>query len=232
MGNLNINRHVVVYSNQWIEALTIERLYQYSSTSIIIIQCSDHNSLIQALISNPTAPVILGLLPHESIFLLSLIYKHLPARRVLFFGRQFNYIDRQIPAYFLSGEMQYFAWEDNDIKQTHTMLINFSHKNKRCDIVRFKSHVTVQRENLVHNLNIYLSQRLSSRLSHQSSRVLMMMSQGYSSSRIARVLGINIKTVSSHKVQGLLQLNMGIRCNDIHRGIQIKQNLQRYLYLK
>lgn len=100
MNNLSYSECIIVYALQWPETYAIEGLYNQVSPATQIEPCFSPESLIELLEAYTTAPVILGILPHESVILLSRLTHYLQQRRILFFGQKFNYADRVVPFYF------------------------------------------------------------------------------------------------------------------------------------
>lgn len=93
-------------------------------TKTHIMTCFSPEELVELLSEYTTAPVILGIHPHESVF-------NIPAWTLFatstcaIFGQKFNYADRMIPLYFLIGNIIFYPWKDKSLIQTQMMLSDF-----------------------------------------------------------------------------------------------------------
>lgn len=105
MNNISYSEFLIVYALQWPETYAIEELYSQVFPDTQIKTCFSPQSLVELLEVYTTAPVILGILPHESILLLSRLSPHLQQRRIQFFGQKFNYADRVVPFYFVPTDI-------------------------------------------------------------------------------------------------------------------------------
>lgn len=227
-------RCIIVHALQWVDAKAIEGLYLQISPKTQIVVCFTVDELVDALALHEHAPVVLGVYPHESIFLLARLASNLQQHRILFFGRQFNYVDQQAPFYFLADGVEFYAWKNKSIEEAQIALLDFSHQKKSIDITPeyISQPLLVLRPNiLISHVNRYLYLELPRwGVREQSRRTLIMLAWGWSTIKIADTLGVNVKTVSSHKLFGLANLEMSIGSCDIYRGIVAKEILQRYAF--
>ncbi|HBM0247553.1 hypothetical protein NA256_20315 [Salmonella sp. NW805] len=234
MNSQGSQRYVIVYALQWVDAKAIEGLYRQIAPKTQVVVCFTVDGLVDALALYEHAPVVLGVYPHESIFLLARLAPHLQLRRTLFFGRQFNYVDRQAPFYFLASGVEFYAWKDKSLKEAQIALLVFIHQKKSPAIIpEYISQLprVLRADVLISYVNRYLYLVLSRwGVREQSRRILIMLAWGWSTIKIADTLGVNVKTVSSHKLFGLTCLGMGIGSYDIYRGIVAKEMLQRYAF--
>lgn len=226
------NRCVIVYSLMWPEACAIMALYAMISPDTRVIICFSPEKLAEVLSENTTASVILGILPHESIFLLSRLRPHLHKRHVLFFGQRFNYVDKTTPFYFLVRDFKFLAWKNKTIMEIQEILFDFLnnyHYNSGDDYYRYIPLVEPNINELIYHINDYLYQMFSHYgVSQNSGKILLMLSYGLSTEKIANLLGICTKTVSVYKYNGLSLLGMETGNYNIHRGIFVRINLQQF----
>ncbi|HHR4183560.1 hypothetical protein [Citrobacter cronae] len=226
------NQCIIVYSLRWTETNAIAGLCTLVSPDIHIATCFSAEELVELLSIHTTAPVILGILPHESVLLLSRLGYYLRQRQILFFGQTFNYADRAIPLYFLITNISFHEWKNKTIPQTQEALSDFiSTKNTDTDIQHNKPIPPVfsHTNELIHHINVYLYQGLSSHgVGLQSGIILVMLSCGLSTDNIAKLLNICNKTVSVYKYKGLSVLGMGTGAYNIYRGILVRSTLQQY----
>ncbi|WP_079902625.1 LuxR C-terminal-related transcriptional regulator [Salmonella enterica] len=227
-------RCIIIHALQWVDAKAIEGLYLHISPKTQIVVCFTVDALIEALDCYKHAPVVLGVAPHESIFLLARLASHLQQHRTLFFGRQFNYVDRQAPFYFLASGVEFYAWKDKSLKEAQIALLDFIlHKKSTAIMPEYISQPprVLRADVLISHVNRYLYLGLPHwGVREQSRRVLVMLAWGGSTIKIADTLGVSVKTVSAHKLFGLACLDMGIGSDDIYRGIVAKEILQRYAF--
>lgn len=236
MINQPHHKCIIVYALHWPEAYAIAGLYHQISPESHIVTYFTPEALADALSVHKTASLILGIQPHESVFLLFRLAPYLHQRRMLFFGQKFNYADRAIPFYFTSGDIAFHEWKDKKSKQIQTALLDFIvHKADIRTMEKNKCILpakTLNADELISYVNYYLYQTFPhNKVGEQPRRILFMLSWGWSTTRVANILGIHIKTVSSHKLSGLSRLGMGISSVDVYRGISVKAILQRYTWL-
>lgn len=232
MNNLSYSECIIVYAIQWPETYAIEGLYNQVSLATQIEPCFSPESLIELLEAYTTAPVILGILPHESVLLLSRLTPYLQQRRILFFGQKFNYADRVVPFYFLPMDIEFIEWTNNTPKKILPMLSSLIIPEAVKPEID-KNHPTPllpsNADELIYHVNIYIYQMLSNYgVGKQSRRVLLMLASSLSIRKIAKILDINIKTVSLYKLKGLYRLGMGTSSYDVYRGIFVNTLLQQY----
>ncbi|ECG1336176.1 TPA: hypothetical protein GND40_003666 [Salmonella enterica subsp. indica] len=234
MNNPDKNKCIIVYSRHWSETFTIQGMYTLISPDTRVITCFSPDRLVESLSVYSTAPVILGILPHESIFLLSRLSPYLQQRHILLFGDEFNFVDRMAPFYFFKGDITFHAWKDKTIMKTRTILYDFL-INKPLNRVPIQ-HIPVQpgvpdKDELIYHVNIYLCQMfLHHGVGENAGKVLLMLAYGFSTKEIARELGICTKTVSVYKYNGLALLGMETGSFNIYRGIIVRPVLQKYNY--
>lgn len=228
------NQCIIVYSLRWTETSAIAALCTNTSQDINIMACFSAEELVELLSVYTTAPVILGILPHESVLLLSRIGYYLQQRKVLFMGQEFNYADRTVPLYFSITNVIFHEWKNKTPPQTQEFLsdfINIEYKNNETYIKPNKVILPAvcQTNELIHNINIYLHQMLSSYgVGEQSGTILIMLSCGLTTDNIAKLLNICNKTVSVYKYKGLSLLRMETGAYNIYRGILVRSTLQQY----
>lgn len=231
---------IIVYALHWPETYAIEGLYRQISPDSQVVTCFTPDALVDALSIHKMAPLILGILPHECLFLLARLTPYLHLRRMLFLAQKFNYADRMLPSYFSSGDIIFYEWKDRKNEQIHkqiqiALLDCIAHKpNKgggdKNKVIPLTKNLNA--DELISHVNLYLYQTLPRhKVSEQQRRILFMLSWGWSTARIANILGIHIKTVSAHKLNGLSRLGMGTRSIDVYRGISTKSLLQQYVLL-
>ncbi|CUR95064.1 hypothetical protein FCJ30_01495 [Salmonella enterica] len=227
-------RCVIVHALQGVDAKAVEGLYLQISPKTQIVLCFTVDELVDALELYEHASVVLGVYPHESIFLLARLASHLQQRRTLFFGRQFNYVDRQVPFYFLSNGVEFYAWKNKNLKEAQIALLDFIQQKKSTGITpEYISQPPgiLRADVFISHVNSYLYLRLPKwGVRGQSRKTLIMLAWGGSAIKIANTLGVSVKTVSSHKLLGLAILEMGTGSYDIYRGIVAKEILQRYAF--
>lgn len=232
MNKMTGKRCIIVYSLRWPETCAIKGLYALISPDIQIITCFTPETLAELLSKYTTASVILGILPHESIFLLSRLGPYLQQHHILFFGQRFNYVDKTLPIYFLNGNAKFLAWKEKTILQISKNLSEFLtdqnyHGSTDC-YISMPSERPCDRE-LIYHVNHYLYQMFSHYgVGERSGKVLLMLSYGLSTEKISRVLGICSKTISVYKYNGLSRLGMSTGSYNIHRGIFVRAILQQY----
>ncbi|ASG55779.1 SPI1-associated transcriptional regulator SprB [Salmonella bongori] len=231
---MNYNQCIIVYSLRWPETCAIAGLYAHISPKTHIMTCFSPEELVELLSEYTTAPVILGIHPHESVFLISLLGPYLQHRPVLFFGQKFNYADRMIPLYFLIGNIIFYPWKDKSLIQTQMMLSDFirvKSTNKKIQHHRTVSSEMSSADELIYHLNGYLYQMFSHHgLEEQSGIILIMLSHGLSAKRIATLLNISTRNVSVHKYKGLALLGIETGSYNIYRGILVRITLQQYSF--
>lgn len=234
MNNSDKNKCVIVYSRHWPETCATEGLYTLISPNTIIETCFSPDRLIESLSVYATAPVILGILPHESIFLLSRLSPYLQQRHILLLGGKFNFVDRMTPFYFFGSDITFHEWKDKTIMQTRGVLNNFliNKPLNKAPLHYIPVHpVTSSGDELVYHINAYLCQMfLYHGVGESSGKVLLMLAYGFSTEEIARILGICTKTVSVYKYNGLSLLGMETGSFNVYRGIFARSTLQKYEY--
>lgn len=233
---MNNNQRIIVYSLRWTDTSAIASLCTHISPDIHIVTCFSTEELVELLSVYTTAPVILGILPHESVLLLSRISYHLQQRQILFLGQKFNYADRTIPLYFLVTNILFYEWKNSTINQTKEVLSDFIctlNQNIDNNVPPHKNiHPVFPHDNeLINHINMYLYQMLSAyKVGKQSAAILIMLSCGLSTDNIAKLLNICEKTVSVHKYKGLSLLGMETGTYNIYRGILVRSTLQQYTF--
>ena len=234
MNNPDKNKCVIVYSRHWPETCATEGLYTLISPDTKIETCFSPDRLIESLSVYATAPVILGILPHESIFLLFRLSPYLQQRHILFLGYKFNFVDRMTPFYFFGGDITFHEWNDKTILQTRTDLYDFliNKPLNKAPLDYIPIHpVTTHGDELIYHVNAYLCQMfLHHGIGESSGKVLLMLAYGFSTDEIARQLGICTKTVSVYKYNGLSLLGMKTGSFNVYRGILVRSTLQKYVY--
>lgn len=234
MNNPDKNKCVIVYARHWPETCATEGLYTLISPATRIVTCFSPDRLVESLSVYATAPVILGILPHESIFLLSRISPYLQQRHILLLGEKFNFVDRMIPFYFLGGDITFHEWKDKTIMQTRTILYDFliNKPLNKAVLHYIPIHpVTPHGDELIYHVNVYLCQMfLHHGVGENSGKVLLMLAYGFSTEEIARQLGICTKTVSVYKYNGLSLLGMETGSFNVYRGILVRSTLQKDAY--
>lgn len=231
MNNISYSEFLIVYALQWPETYAIEELYSQVFPDTQIKICFSPQSLVELLEVYTTAPVILGILPHESILLLSRLSPHLQQRRILFFGQKFNYADRVVPLYFFPTDIEFIEYMHKTPKQIIPMLSSLIiSKLDSSDIIKKYRHpIPSNTDDLIYHVNSYIYQTLSNYgIGKQPRRVLLLLACGLSVKKIAQILSINIKTVSLYKLKGFHHLGMGTSSYDVYRGVFVKSILQQY----
>lgn len=232
MNNLQHNPCIIVYSLQWGETYAIEGLYTQLLPHVRIMICFTPAELIDLLSKYRTASVILGILPHESVFLLSRIGPYLQKRPILLFGQKFNYADRTIPAFFSINDIKFCEWKSKKIIQISKVLSDFAmiksiNHDANCPVPIIST--VLHADDLIYRLNLYLYQQLSRhRVGEYSAKVLCMLSCGFTIKEIEKLLCIHAKSLSAHKYRGLSLLGIETSSYNIFRGFFIKAALQKY----
>ncbi|HAU6732980.1 TPA: hypothetical protein JEL83_002896 [Salmonella enterica subsp. enterica serovar Elisabethville] len=228
MSKRNYNDFVIVYSLSWPETCAVEGLSTLTSTDTRIVVCFSPEELAELLSAYPTAAVILGMLPHENVYLLFSLAPHLQHRRILFLGQKFNYVDLTVPFYFFACDINFHEWKDKTIIETLSVLSNFL-VTRTCNCSSTPEQPAASSaDELLSNVNGYLLQMLSHHgVEKSTGRVLHMLSCGLSPEDVARLLGISAKTVSVHKYKGMSRLKMKTSSYNIYCGLLVKANLQK-----
>lgn len=233
MNKLGTKSSLILYSKHWPESFAIKGLNAIVSSDIQVIICFSPEKLAEKLSVYTNASVILGILPHESIFLLSKLKYLLQKRHVMFFGKKFNYADRMIPFYFFTGDIKFYEWKNKTTRQTRTVFSDFliTEAPYYCTDRHIPLQpVTTNPEELIYCVNRYLYKMFSAHgVSKTSGKVLFMLSYGLSTEEIARLLEISAKTVSVHKYKGLSLLGMETGSYNIYHGIFVRAALQQHI---
>ncbi|EBV2307624.1 TPA: hypothetical protein ACIGVG_004147 [Salmonella enterica] len=237
--------NVIIYSRLWPETMAIEGICALVSYTFRITTCFSPEDLVKSLSAHPGAHVILGILPHESLRLLSMLKPYLQTQHLLFWGHRFNYVDRTLPFYFLSGDIHFHERENDTVLKSQAVLSSFITSNPSvgvfdgCSAVKPEPRSTVKPEPrtveaLMSDVNDYLLRMFYHYgVDYSTGRVLQMLSCGYSTKDVASSLGMSDKIVSLHKIKGLRLLHMKVSNNNIYRGIFVKKVLQQeYLGVK
>lgn len=225
---------ILVYSQQWPETVAITNLYAQISPDIQILACFSPKELIEQLSVHVTSSVILGMHPHESIFLLFSLQNYLQRRRILFWGEKFYFSDRMIPFYLLNqnNDILFHEYKGNSLSHAMEKLSYFISSKTYENSTNFYTTVVpaVSHANeLIFHINMHLYKMLSRHgVGEYSGVILCMLSSGLSTKQIADLLNICKRTVSAHKYKGLSRLGIEPGSYNLHRGILVKADLQLF----
>jgi len=197
-------------------------------TSVTPYYFDDFSSLISDLKRFKSAKVILILPPRNYAYLLYSLVAHLPDVQAMILGDRFYHSDR-----IVLSLLGFLAW-----RESNAFLSEYRHIKSSCFSVNVKAKEKMEKGkcevSLIVYMNNYLLRNLRIyQLTPTEHVTLIWVSRGLSLMSIGRIMSVNVKTVSSHKLSALKKLphgsdrcssSIGLRINS-HMGI----TLHRYL---
>lgn len=204
---------ITVFGPSWLEVDGVAYLLQKTFTSCDIKPYYTLASLFNHMNIHPNERIILTVQPHAYAYLLYQVTLRCPNAHITVLANKFYFSDKVIlETLNLSG----VSFEDF-IRFQHAKILNLP-TNKPHKLPFHNKDMFISYIN--HKI---LNHLVAQGLSLSQKKVLTLLVRGYSNAKVSRLMNISNKTVSTHKINGLMKLPHPKDRFALSRGLQASE---------